>query len=135
MLGVVGVIALVLGGFTAGGGAFDWEFLFSDGYREHPWVRSLGREGARGLLILLGCVLGVAGFIVQVIDTASKPVPVTVAAATGTDSSAEGEPTPSLDNEVAGSPSKMSADNRTSVPPPSVVGPAVGESGSEPAAS
>jgi hypothetical protein len=79
MLGILGVVALVLGAFIAGGGAFDWEFLFSDGYREHPWVRSTGREGARGLMVLLGSLLAIGGFVSQVVDAASNPVAVTAA--------------------------------------------------------
>ncbi|HET6881419.1 MAG TPA: hypothetical protein VFI31_14750 [Pirellulales bacterium] len=71
MLGILGVVSLVLGGFTAGAGAFDWEFLFSDGYREYGWVRSIGREGARGMLMLLGGILMLGGFVSQVVDAAS----------------------------------------------------------------
>lgn len=74
MLGILGLLVLVLGAFTAGGGAFNWEFFFSDGYREHGWARSLGRDGARGILLLLGGVLVVAGFVSQIVDAASKPV-------------------------------------------------------------
>lgn len=72
MLGVFGVIVLVLGGFTAGGGIFEWPFLFSDGYREYNWVRSAGREGARGMLILSGGILVVLGFVAQVLDGAAR---------------------------------------------------------------
>lgn len=72
MLGIVAVVSLVLGAFMAGGGAFDWEFLFSDGYHDHRWARSLGRDGARGLLMLFGGVLIIVGFIGQVVDTAAK---------------------------------------------------------------
>jgi len=72
MLGIFGVIVLVLGGFSAGGAIFDWPFLFSDGYREYNWVRSAGREGARGMLILFGGILVVIGFVAQVVDAASR---------------------------------------------------------------
>jgi hypothetical protein len=129
MLGVFGVIALVMGGFTAGGGAFDWEFLFSDGYREHGWVRSFGREGARGLLILLGCVLGIAGFVMQVIDTASKPLP-TVAAAPS-------EPAPAIDGEPSSASERPTWPSKTSsgggkTTAPSIAGPTVGKKANEP---
>ncbi|HQU42095.1 MAG: hypothetical protein B7Z73_00980 [Planctomycetia bacterium 21-64-5] len=72
MLGIFGVIVLVVGGFSAGGAIFDWPFLFSDGYREYNWVRSAGREGARGMLILFGGILVVVGFVAQVVDAASR---------------------------------------------------------------
>jgi hypothetical protein len=77
MLGILSIVSLVVGAFVAGGGAFDWQFLFSDGYREHNWVRSVGRDGARGLLVLFGGVLIVVGFVGQVVDAAAKPVAVT----------------------------------------------------------
>jgi hypothetical protein len=82
MLGIVAVVSLVLGAFMAGGGAFDWEFLFSNGYRDYRWARSLGRDGARGLLMMFGSILIIAGFIGQVVDTASKqPVVATSSSA------------------------------------------------------
>lgn len=74
MLGILAIVSLVLGAFVAGGAAFDWELFFSDGHRDHDWVRTFGREGARGLLLILGAVLVLSGFIGEVFDTASKPV-------------------------------------------------------------
>lgn len=74
MLGLLGLLLLALGAAIAGGGVFNWEFFFSDGYREHGWARSLGREGARGVLMLLGGVLLIAGFVSQVVDAASQPI-------------------------------------------------------------
>jgi hypothetical protein len=127
MLGVFGVIALVLGGFTAGGGAFDWEFLFSDGYREHGWVRSFSRDGARGLLILLGSVLGVAGFVMQVVDTASKPVPAVAAAPSEPLAALDGEPSSSSESERPSWPSKKSSTSGKTTAAPSVAGPNVGK--------
>lgn len=84
MLGVVAVVAMVLGGFAAGGGAFDWPFLFSDGHRDYAWVRSMGRDGARGLLLLFGSVLVLVGFVSQVVDSASQRVLVADAATSQT---------------------------------------------------
>ena len=77
MLAILSLVSLVVGAFAAGAGAFDWAFLFSDGYREYDWVRNMGRGGARGLLMLLGGVLVIVGFVGQVVDAASKPVVVT----------------------------------------------------------
>lgn len=71
MLGIFGLIVLVLGGFAAGGGLFEWPFLFSDGYRDYSWVRSAGREGARGMLILIGGILVAVGFVAQMVDAAA----------------------------------------------------------------
>ena len=134
MLGIVGIMALLLGGFAAGGGAFDWAFLFSDGYREHTWVRSLGREGARGLLILFGSVLMVVGFISQVVDSASKPVRVVstssdepLMASDGEDGSAPQAEVP----EVAGPTITPSV--AAPSPTPRIEGPAAGAPDSPPA--
>lgn len=130
MLGILGVVALVLGAFIAGGGAFDWEFLFSDGYREHPWVRSTGREGARGLMVLLGSLLAIGGFVSQVVDAASKPVSVT-AAMPGTGSAAvASESAASADGGRQDTSSIDSAGQSTVTSPtvtrPNVAGPKVG---------
>jgi hypothetical protein len=134
MLGILGIIALLLGGFAAGGGAFDWAFLFSDGYREHTWARSLGREGARGLLILFGSVLMVVGFISQVVDSASKPVRVIstsldkpLTASDDRDGSAPQAEVP----EVTGSTPNLPL--TTPPPAPRIEGPAAGAPNSPPA--
>jgi hypothetical protein len=127
MLGIAGVVALVLGAFTAGAGVFDWEFLFSDGYREYAWVRSLGREVARGLLMLLGGVLMIGGFVSQVVDAASKPVLATAALTRQTPESEAGEqdadeqPSPARD-AAAPTPLKTDFNSRTSLPPTVVPG-------------
>jgi hypothetical protein len=123
MLGIAAVVSLVLGAFVAGGGAFDWEFLFSDGYREHNWVRSLGREGARGALIALGAVLAIAGFIGQVVDTASKPIDLT--ATTAENGTIENPDEPSLSNRTPATGSASNAlGNRGPTTP--VAGPSLG---------
>ena len=126
MLGVAGIIAMVLGGFAAGGGAFDWEFLFSDGYREHAWVRSLGRDGARGLLILLGSVLVVVGFVSQVIDSASQPVVAVASTANQTFLPIDANDEPASTGDfTGGTASKVPGPRAT--PAPSVAGPTVGQ--------
>jgi hypothetical protein len=93
----------MLGAFVAGGGAFDWEFLFSDGHREHEWVRNMGRGGARGLLMLVGSAFVVAGFVGQVAAAAAKPVDV-AANALGTPESGTPERQPPSGGSVAGFP-------------------------------
>jgi hypothetical protein len=125
MLGIVAVVSLVLGAFVVGGGAFDWEFLFSDGYREHNWVRSLGREGARGTLILLGAVLAIVGFIGQVVDTASKPVDLTATTAENGTIENPGEPSLSNSTPATGSASNALGNQMPTKTPP-VAGPSLG---------
>ncbi|HVX10469.1 MAG TPA: hypothetical protein VHC22_04775 [Pirellulales bacterium] len=134
MLGVVGVISLVVGGFAAGGGAFGWEFLFSDGYREHPWVRSLGRDGARGILMVFGGILALVGFVIQVIDTASKPVPAPIVASNQVEPPDEaGRPPEETDSWNASPnapepPTTKNFDDRTGGPAV-VPGPTIGKNG------
>ena len=125
MLGVAGIIALVLGGFAAGGGAFDWEFLFSDGYREHPWVRSLGRDGARGVLILLGSVLVVVGCVSQVIDGASQPVSAVASAASQNLLPIDVNDEPTLASDYSSGSVSTKAAGPMTTPAPSVAGPTV----------
>lgn len=123
MLGIIGVIALVLGAFIAGGGAFDWEFLFSDGYREHAWVRSTGRDGARGLMMLLGGLLAMIGFVSQVVDAASQPSLVAASPGAGsTTVDKEPDAWPGRSTEDSSTPGTMA---RQSAAPRSVVGPTV----------
>lgn len=117
MLGIFGLLILVLGAFAAGGGAFNWEFLFSDGYREHGWVRSLGREMARGICMLLGGVLVAAGFVSQMVDAAAKPVAVRHLADASVDSLADDAAQPPAASQPASMPASLS-NHPTSAPPP-----------------
>ncbi|HWB09228.1 MAG TPA: hypothetical protein VG826_08390 [Pirellulales bacterium] len=119
MLGILSLVLLVVGAFLAGGGAFDWAFLFSDGYREYNWVRSVGRGGARGLLMLLGSVVILVGFVGQVVDAAAKPVFVTA------NSEAALDKTDGLPPAGGSADGSHSTETGKAGPPATVPGPAV----------
>jgi Immunity protein 17 len=57
------IFFVLAGMFSLAGAIFEWEWFMSN-YRARSFVRSLGRDGARGLYALLGIFLiglGVAG--------------------------------------------------------------------------
>lgn len=126
MLGLLGLLLLAFGAAIAGGGVFNWEFLFSDGYREHGWARSLGREGARGVLMLLGGVLLIAGFVSQVVDAASKPITDhEIADVLPADESTVATQATGVSDPAASRPEPAPHDSKFTMPPTSA-GPASG---------
>jgi hypothetical protein len=129
MLTIVSILALVLGIFAAGAGLFNWEFLFSDGYREHGWVRSLGREGARGVFMLLGSLLALAGFVSQIVDAAFKPVAAVMSAS---DENSE-DAAPAVEPTATSAVPNASSTSPAFSPPPSVARPASGQTARPPA--